>query len=297
MNDMMTAIKRTPYQSFATFFTLFLTLFLSLSVFLVLTFLYGMLGYVESRPQVTVYFQTQTSDSDIQKIKDDLVSSGKVESVKFISKNEAYSIYKQLNKDNPLLLEMVTPDILPASLEIYAKKPVFLPEIADFLNKQSGIDEVNFQKNIIEKLLSLTSAVRKVSIFFFIYFLITTVIILASITHFKIALKKDEIELLQLLGASKFYIKKPFLKEALFFGLVSSLIVVIIWMGGLFALRPLIQSFLSGVPDVGIDFGFYRLIIWPLSWAFVAVAFAFTALFGLVISTASTLLATQKYIK
>lgn len=294
---MITAIKRTPYQSFATFFTLFLTLFLSLSVFLVLTFLYGMLGYVESRPQVTVYFQTQTSDSDIQKIKDELISSGKVESVKFISKNEAYSIYKKMNKDNPLLLEMVTPDILPASLEIYAKKPTFLPEIADYLNKQSGIDEVNFQKSIIEKLLSLTSAVRKISIFFFAYFIITTVIILASITHFKIALKKDEIELLQLLGASKFYIKKPFLKEAMFFGSISSFAVVGISLGSLFLLRSVIQSYLSGISDLGIDFGFYRLVIWPLSLEFVGVCLIFTTLFGIVISTASTLLATQKYIK
>lgn len=296
-SGMFTAIKRTPYQSFATFFTLFLTLFLSLSVFLVLTFLYGMLGYVESRPQVTVYFQTQTTDTDIQKIKEELISSGKVESAKFISKNEAYSIYKQLNKDNPLLLEMVTPDILPASLEIYAKKPTYLPEIADFLNKQTGIDEVNFQKNIIEKLLTLTSAVRKVSVFFFLYFMITTVIILASITHFKIALKKDEIELLQLLGASKFYIKKPFLKEALFFGSVSSFVVVMICMGGLFLFRSLIQSYLSGIPSLAIDLGFYRLILWPLSWEFFGVCLLFTTLFGIIISTTSTLLATQKYIK
>lgn len=297
MSEMVTAIKRTPYQSFATFFTLFLTLFLSLSVFLVLTFLYGMLGYVESRPQVTVYFQTQTSDTDIQKVKGELMSSGKVESVKYVSKNEAYNIYKQLNKDNPLLLEMVTPDILPASLEIFAKKPTYLPEIADFLNKQAGIDEVNFQKDIIEKLLSLTSAVRKISVVFFAYFIISTIVILASITHFKIALKKDEIELLQLLGASKFYIKRPFLNESLFFGLVSSLVAVTIWMGGLFIMQPAIRSYLSGVPQLAIDLGFYQLPIWPLSWIFVAVTLGFTTLFGIVISTVSTLLATQKYIK
>jgi hypothetical protein len=68
-------------------------------------------------------------------------------------------------------------------------------------------------------------------------------------------------------------------------------------MGGLFIIRPLIQSYLSGIPSLGLDLGFYRLILWPLSWEFVAICFVFTTLFGMIISTASTLLATQKYIK
>lgn len=297
MRDVIKGIRRTPFQSFATFFTLFLTLFLSLAIFFILTFLNSMLGYVESRPQVTVYFQTQTSESDIQKVRTELVDSGKVTAAKYVSKNDAFVIYKKLNKDNPLLLEMVTPDILPASLEIFAKKPTYLPEIADFLKKQPGIDEVNFQKDIIDKLLSLTSIVRKTSLFFFGYFIITTVIILISITHFKIALKKDEIELLQLLGASKFYIKKPFLKEALFFGLMSSVVVFGIFMGAFFLLQPFLQSYLSGITNLGIDLGFYFLTVWPISLEFAAAAFLFTSFFGITISTVSTLLATDKYIK
>jgi len=297
MRDVLTAMRRTPYQSFATFFTLFLTLFLSLSVFFILTFLYSMLGYVESRPQVTVYFQTQTSDSDIQKIKNDLLSSGKVVSAKYVSKNEAFTIYQKMNKDNPLLLEMVSPDILPPSLEIFATKPSYLPEIAEFLKKQLGIDEVNFQKNIIDKLLSLTSIVRRISIIFFGYFIVTTIIILVSITHFKIALKKDEIELMRLLGASKFAIKKPFLKEAIFFGLTSSIIVFSIFMAVFYLSRYYLQSYLSGVTGLSIDLGFYTLSIWPMTLEFAGLIFALTAFFGISISTVSTLLATQKYIK
>jgi len=49
--------------------------------------------------------------------------------VKYMSKDDAYALYKKLNKDNPLLLEMVTTGYSSASLEIYAKKPTYLPEI------------------------------------------------------------------------------------------------------------------------------------------------------------------------
>lgn len=150
MKQLLISIRRTPYQSLAVFSSLFLTLFLSLLLVFCLNFLYGLLGYVESRPQVTIYFQNETSEPSILKVKNELEKSGKVESVKYMSKNDAYALYKQLNKDNPLLLEMVTADILPASLEIFAKKPSYLPEIASYLNNVTGKDEVNFQKNVVD---------------------------------------------------------------------------------------------------------------------------------------------------
>jgi cell division transport system permease protein len=125
MNEIIKSIKRTPYQSLAIFLILFFTLFLSTIIFISLTFFYSFLNYVETRPQVTVYFQNKASTEQIFKLRDELVSSGKVLSIKYISKGEAFKIYKDLNKDNPLLLEMVTSDILPASLEIYAQKPYF----------------------------------------------------------------------------------------------------------------------------------------------------------------------------
>lgn len=137
MSSMLTSIRRTPYQSLAAFLVLFLTLFLSVTILFSLSFLYGLLGYVETRPQVTVYFKSDTQEGDVFKLRDELISAGKVESAKYISKDEAYTIYKESNKDNPLLLEMVSSDILPPSLEIYAKKPIFLPEIAEYVKKKS----------------------------------------------------------------------------------------------------------------------------------------------------------------
>src|SRR3990167_4905164 len=89
---------------------------------------YPFLGYVETRPKVIVYFQTATEKNTIFKVRDKLMNSGKVESIKYVSKDEAYLIYKELNKDTPLLLEMVSSENLPASLEVFAKKPVYLSE-------------------------------------------------------------------------------------------------------------------------------------------------------------------------
>ena len=150
------------------------------------------------------------------------MSSGKVLNIKYLSKNDAFNIYKQLNKDNPLLLEMVSADILPPSLEIYAKKPIFLPEIAEYLKKQGDIEEVQYEKDIIDKLLVLTNTIRMSALIFFSYLILMSIVVLTTMILFKIALKESEITLLKLIGATNFYIRKPYILESLFLGITAS---------------------------------------------------------------------------
>lgn len=297
MNQVITSIKRTPYQSLASFSVLFFTLFLSIFVIFTISVLYGLLGYVETRPQVTVYFKNETPENDIFKIRDELVNSNKVLSIKYVSKNDAFKIYKELNKDNPLLLEMVTADILPASLEIYAKKPEYLPEIADMIKNRPGVDEVDFQKVIIERLISLTNTIKIGSLIFFIFLVFNALITLLSIGHFKIALKKDEIELNKLLGASNFYIQKPFLQEGLFFGIVSSLVAFAIFAGIILYLEPFLISYMKGISNLAIDFDFFKLTVWPINPLFLSAVLGITMVFGIIISAISSLMATKKYLK
>jgi len=229
-------------------------------------------------------------------VKSDLEKSGKVESVKYMSKDDAYALYKKLNKDNPLLLEMVTPDILPASLEIYAKKPTYLPEIASYLNTVTGKDEVNYQKNVVDKLLSLTAIVRTMSLAFFVFLMGTTIIILMTVTHFKVALRKEEIELLRLMGASTGYVRKPFMDQAVFLGFISSTVVYILFAGILFFIYPAMQGYLSGVQSLFIDIGPYQLTVWPLSLEYAGGLYVLLTGFGMGIAGLATYFATHKYL-
>lgn len=297
MNEILTSIRRTPYQSLAAFLILFFTLFMSTLFFVSLSFLYGLLGYVESRPQVTVYFQTKTPENDIFKIRNELLGSDKVQSIDYVSKDEAFKIYKDLNKDNPLLLEMVSSDILPASLEIFAKNPSYLPEIANFLKNQKGVDEVSFEKEIVDSLLTITNLVRKIVIIFFIFLLLLSILVLVTTTLFKIALKKDEIELLRLLGASNFYIKKPFLLEAMTFGLTASVGSFILIASVLWYLNSFLTSYLKNVSEFFLTIFSYNLTVWPMNIAFLSITFLLSLLFGIGIAIFATLLATQKYLK
>ena len=297
MKEIFTGLRRTPYQSLAGFSVLFFTLFLSLILFMSLSFVNGFLSYIETRPQVTVYFQPKTPTASIFKVRDELSASGKTLSIKYIDQRQAFEIYKELNKDNPLLLEMVSPEILPPSLEIYAKKPTYLPEIAEYLKKQGDVDEVQYQKDIVDKLLNLTNILRKATIIFFAYLIFMSVIVLTTITLFKIALKSKEIELLRLLGASNSYIRKPYITEGLFLGSVASLISFLIVIVVFLYFNQFLKSYLAGVPALNLDLYATKLTIWPLNPVFFAVMFSLSLVFGCTIAVTSAYLATNKYLK
>jgi len=298
MNSIFTSIKRTPYQSFGSLLILFFTLFLTLFFFNTTSFFYGILGYVETRPQVIAYFDVRAEEGDIVKIKQAIEKTGKTTSVKYVSQNEALSLYKKLNSDNPILLEMVSANILPASLEIYATRPEFLSEIAQFLEGQKIVEEVNFQKVIVDRLVALTKTLRYVSIGVFGFLILMTTTVLITTTAFKIAVKKDEIEVLQLIGASKGYIRKPFLSEGILFGWLSGTFAFVVHYLIFFLSLPTLKSYLTGIPQLSFfNLEELGLFVFPPSLLYLALTYVLIVLFGVLIGLFGNFIATSKYIK
>lgn len=298
MNTIFQSIRRTPYQSFTSFLILFFTLFMALFFFYLTSFFYAVLAHIEAKPQVTVYFKTDASESDILKVKNALIKSGKPSSVTALSREDALRIYRSLNKDNPLLLEMVSADILPASLEVYAKKPAYLQEIASFLKKQKGVDEVSYQKNVVDQLLALTNILRQLALAVFFLLIIISIVVLMTTTAFKIALRKDEFELLRYLGASYWYIRKPFLVEGMFFGFISATAAFGVFYLIFLSLQPFLHSYLIGVDTLSFyTLARYHLYVWPPSVPFIILSYILVLAFGVIIGLIGNFLSTSKYIR
>ncbi len=296
MSDIITSLRRTPYQTFAAMSILFFTLLMAGLIFISLTFIQGLLGYVETRPRVIVYFQIKADEKEIFAVRDKLKQSDMTKEIKYVSKSDAYEIYKEFTKNDPLLLEMTSPEILPASLEIDAKEPRYLTDIAKMLKNEPGVDEVQFQKDIVDNLMRLTSNVRKVTLAFFGYLFFVSIIVLTITTSFKIALKKDEIGLLKLLGASDFFIRKPFIQESIFLGLITTTAANIVLIGLLISLNSLLNGYLSGIPELAINFMGFGLQVWPFNFAFALATVVITTFFSLIITLIASLAATNRYL-
>lgn len=291
-------LRRSPYQSAAAILIIALTFFVTGIFFVLATFSSSVLGYFESKPQVTAFFSDKKDVNSIKNLEAQLKASDKVASTKYISKEEALAIYKEQNKDDPLLLEMVTAEILPASLEVQATDPKYLVEISTTLKNESEIEEVIYQKEIVDALLSWTNTIRKVGLVVVMVLLIVSLLILATIIGMKIALKREELDILKLVGATEGYIKKPFLIEGMIYGLIGAFISWLILYLLILYLTPFLGSFLKGVSDLKIaTVANYDITIWPISIVYMLILLSVEILLGVGIGILGSVIALKRYLQ
>ncbi len=250
MNALKTAfhhIRRTPYQALAAILLSSLTFFI-ISLFTLTNLgLNSLLNYFASTPQVTAFFKNSASSQDIQKLKSQLESTGLVKSINYISKEQALKIYRQQNQDNPLLLEMVTADILPASLEVSTKNLDDLSKIATIMKQNPQVEEVIYQKDVVSSLQKWIKGIRIASLVLSAIFFVTSLITFTVIIGLKIANRRDEINTLSLLGATSWYIRSPFLFEGILYGFIGSFFGWGLVYLGLLYLTPNLNNFFQGV--------------------------------------------------
>jgi len=251
INSPWTHIRRTPYQSTAAILTMFLTFLLAGIVGLSSLASHLILTYFEQKPQLTVFFTEKVkSKSEADALIKKLQDTGKVASLKFVSKDEALVIYQQQNKKDPLLLEMVTADVLPASLEVTAVDPSYLKELEPVIQSSEGVEEVVFQRDVVEALINWTNAIRYIGIIFAGLLAFDSILILMTVIGMKIALKKDELEIMRLIGASPWYIKRPFVVEGALYGFIGSLTAWFVITGVVLWTRKGLLSFLGVIPSI-----------------------------------------------
>lgn len=240
-------IRRTPHQAIAAIFIMMLT-FLSISVFSFIVFGSSVvIKYFESKPQVTAFFTDEAETDQIKELETSLTKTGKVSSVKFVSKKEALEIYKEQNKDDPLLLELVTEDILPASLEISTHKIEDLGPISEALGDSPIVSEVIYQKDIVATLSKWTDAVRVIGTSIIVVLTLVSIFITMMVIGFKVSQKREEIEIMKLLSATNWYIRTPFMFEGIFYGATGTLLGWLIASVLLLYTTPYLQSFLKGI--------------------------------------------------
>lgn len=238
-------LRRTPFQALAALMVMFLT-FLALQVFLILATGSQMaLRYFESKPQVIAFFKEGTTSQDVSAIENALRQETTVTKTKFVSKEEALKIYREKNKNDPALLELVTARILPASLEISTQSPQDLPGVAEILKKEPVVSEVIVPEDVVATLTSVTSAIRLVGGVTVGFLMVFATLVIIMIIGFKIRLKRNEIEIMRLLGASSSFVRNPFILEGIFYGVTGAITAWILSYGLLWYLEPFLQGYLG----------------------------------------------------
>ncbi len=241
-------LRRSPYQALAAVMIMTLTMFVILSFFLLSLGSSRLLTYLEQKPQVIAFFNdTVTAEDQVLNLKTEIQDTGKAASVKFVSKEEALAIYRERNKSDPLLLELVSANTLPSSLEVSAKNVADLPALYQILKKASNIEEISYQQDVVNSLINVLDKIRKFGVGLVVFLVATSLFTILTIIGMKIALRKEEIDVERLVGASTWYIRSPFLFEGFFYGAFGALISWAVLYLIVFFSTPYLLPYLSGL--------------------------------------------------
>jgi len=252
------------------------------------------LTFFESQPQVIAYLKDSAEEEEIDDLVSRLEATGKIDQVTYVSKEEALKIYQAANKDNPLLLEMVSAEILPASIEVSTLKIDYLKEVAGILEEEAivsvsegGRKEIDFAESIADSLRDWTQAIRRVGLGGGALLVVQTLLLMIVVTSMKIALRRDEVEILKLLGASSWQTRSPFLVEGIIYGLWGA----VFGFGGMYlALTQLGQAL--------IGFSFFADIgVFPVDQNFLLLLLGGVAFFSSFICGLGSYIATRRYLR
>lgn len=219
-------IKRTGViniviiTTMAAILTLFGVLFrftLSLSSFA------GELGNVL---EISVYLKSNAQSSIV---KDRIREIKHVKEVRLIPKEEAW---KGLKKEMGLQ-DMANP--LPDTIRVKVDKPDNITEVFNQIRPMSGVEDMGYADKLAKKIQLLTHVVNTTMFFVIIISAALTITIINNTIQLVIQSRKDEIEIMRLMGVSNWYIKTPLVMQGAFYGFVSSIIAVIPlnWVQGL----------------------------------------------------------------
>jgi cell division transport system permease protein len=246
-------IRRSPYQAVAAIMILTLTLFIAQLFILLSHSSQRVLEYFETKPQVTAFFKDAVIEADILALKQQLENQDYVEAVVYVSKQDALKIYQQQNADDPLLLEMVTADILPASLEVSAKTVDNLPIVRQTLENTAGVEEVIYQEDVIEALQRWTTGIRIGGVVLVAILITTSLLVITIIISIKASSKRQEISTMKLLGATPLFIRGPFMFEGIIYAVLSAFMAWGLVYIILLYSTPTLLNFLGDVPLLPIS--------------------------------------------
>ena len=255
-------IKRAPFQATAAVFILTLTFFVATLVSILVYSSSKVLMYFETRPQVIAFLKDDAVETDIAALQHKLEGDSRIKDVKYVSKEEALSIYKNATSDNPLLGELVSPSIFPASLEFSVRDLSFTQSIIDEVKGEKIVDSVGFTaalggesnlKDVVGRLRTITTYVRVGGIVFTGILALASFFMLLITITMRIATRKEEVEILKLIGATKGFISKPIFLESLIYALVGVLIGWILAFIAVLYSAPTIVSYFGEIPVLPKD--------------------------------------------
>ncbi len=239
-------------------------------------------NYFKENVTVSIYLKNSSRDSDIKQINKFLNLNENVKTIEFISKEDAAELFtNEIGEEfvgflgyNPLL-DLISVRLFGDKIDIYN-----IEEFIESLDNFEFIEEIEYDKPLVESLVNNFKKIGVLIVITSVLFFITSFILINNSIKISIYSKRDIIKTMQLVGATKSFIRRPFIASYVSIGFYSSIISLILLFISVsqasFELDEI--DFFSNIKDI-------------------IILVSFIILFGIFTSYISSYFITQKYLK
>lgn len=221
-------IYRNKMFSLASIATMTACIFLFGLFFSMVTNFRHIVKVAEEGFGVTAFFDEGLSESQIQEIGRKIEKRDEVQQINFVSAEEAWEEYQQVYfKDHPELAEGFKDDnplANSAHYEIFLKSVEKQDSLVDYLTSLEGVRRVNHSDVVANTLTDVNMIVAYISVAIIIILLAVAVFLIGNTITVGIAVRKEEIAIMKLIGATDLFVRAPFVIEGAVIGLVGSAI-------------------------------------------------------------------------
>jgi len=289
---------RNGFVSLASVLVMIITLSVIGSIIFLNALLTSTLTQLKDKVDVNVYFVTSASEDQVLAMQKTLEALPEVAAVTYSSREKELADFKDRHANNQLTLQALNElgdNPLGAVLNIKAKQPSQYEGIANYLDQRKNaadgsgniIDKVNYSQNkeAIDRLSKIIASAESLGSILTIVLVFISIIITFNTIRLAIFMAREEIAVMRLVGASRSYIRGPFVVSGILYGVAAGLLTL-----GIF--YP-ITYWLGGVSTnffIGVNVFDYYIANFP-SICLVVIGS------GIFIGAVSSFLAAQKYLK
>lgn len=230
---------------------------------------------------LVVYLKDGLSIGEESTLRDFFMHDSDIAEVRYITKEQALEELRRALGEQSSVLEGFESNPLPPSFELTLKRELLTPTAverkASEIQHLNGVDEVQYGEKWLSSLSTLANIMKVTAVFLggAIY------IAIAFITYSTIKIffyrRKDEIETLKLLGATRSFIRLPFILEGLFIGMLAGVVSSIALFGVYSLLLSKISSFLPSISIVMVPLPLKAYVPAPLAGALMSFLGSFVA--------------------
>lgn len=210
---------------------------------------------VQDKIDVSVYFKPDVVNEQVESVRVTLLELEEVSEVEYIPREGALERFKERHADDPIIMESLEElgdNPFGATLAIKAHNSEQYPVIIEFLNDPSYadlIEEKNFDDHelVIGRINSLMHNIQSFGMAVAVVFGLIAILVVINTVRVAIYTHRGEIRVMRLVGASSWFIRGPFLFEAVLFSFVATVITGAVVYIGLYFVQPYFDQLFGDV--------------------------------------------------